>query len=59
MNPHYLFIGIMALSVAIAVPVLAGSELLEMLKILGPVVGGLGLAMFLTRKYWRNARRMA
>jgi hypothetical protein len=58
MNPHHLFIGIMALSVAIAVPALAGSELLEMLKVLGPVVAGLTLAMFLTRKYWRNARRI-
>lgn len=59
MNPHYMFVGIMVLSVAIAIPALAGSELLDMLKILGPVLAGLGLAMFLTRKYWRNARRMA
>lgn len=63
MNPHYLFAVLMLASLAFTVTAMIStgdtSELYEMAKVVGLTAAGIGVAMFATRRYWHNARRLA
>lgn len=63
MNPHKLFASIMLVSVAATIASFATSgdlsSLYGMAEILGITLACVGAVLFATRKYWRNARRMA
>ena len=63
MNPHHLFLAITIFSVAVTVASLAASheieEVQDMVAILGFVGAVTAVILFATRKYWRDARRLA
>jgi hypothetical protein len=52
----------MLVSIAVTTGALIGggsSELFEMVQYLGITLACVGLTLFATKRYWRNARRMA
>lgn len=63
MNPHYLFAAVMLASLAFTATAMIStgdtSELYEVAKVVGLTGAGIGAVMFATRRYWRNARRLA
>lgn len=63
MNPHTIFVSVMLVSVATTAAAFAASgsmvELVGMAQWLGVTLACVGVVLFATRKYWRNARRMA
>jgi hypothetical protein len=63
MSPHWLFAVIMTLSISAAISHAVGSnnigELVSMAVILGLALACVGIALLATRKYWKDARRLA
>lgn len=63
MNPHLLFAGTMAVSLATTMLYLYtsqnGDQIRNMAMILVPVVIGLATVLIATRRYWKDARRLA
>ncbi|GEM_PF-4002267 len=62
MNPHHLFIGIALVSIAFTASAVYSSgntdSLLDMAKTLGITLAGVGVVLYVTRRYWQNARRL-
>ena len=62
MNPHWLFLGILALSLIAALVYLNDAAQIEnasnMVLILGMTSAIVGVTLILTMKYWRDARRL-
>lgn len=62
-NPHYLFVGIALVSIVVTASSMMQSEnfdgLYSMAKIIGITGACVGAVMFVTKKYWRDARRLA
>jgi hypothetical protein len=60
MNPHWLFMAIMTLSVSVAIlnAITSGStkELLDMAAVLGVAATCMGFALLATKRYWQGAR---
>jgi hypothetical protein len=62
MNPHWLFLAIMAVSVSVDTAHAAAlgdiHELLDMTIILGLAAAVVGAVLLATRRYWQGARRL-
>jgi hypothetical protein len=62
MNPHYLFVSIMLASAGLMTAAFAAEgsvdELYEMATVLGIAGACVGAVLLLTRKYWKDARRL-
>ena len=63
MNPHHFFLAITLFSVAVTIASLAASQEIEEVQDMAAILGIAGVAavviLFATRKYWRDARRLA
>jgi hypothetical protein len=63
MNPHKLFALVMIVSITATVGGFAAagdfSSLYGMAEIIGITLACIGIILFATRKYWKNARRIA
>lgn len=63
MSPHWLFAAIMTLSVSAAISHAVVTNnmdtLVNMVVILGLALACVGIALLVTRKYWKDARRLA
>lgn len=62
MNPHWLFGAIMTLSISAAISHAVGSsnmdELVDTAVILGLALTSVGITLVVTRKYWKDSRRL-
>jgi hypothetical protein len=63
MNPHWFFLGLLAASMAATILYIAETGQTEranvMLVVLAVTASIVGIALAVTRKYWRDARRLA
>jgi hypothetical protein len=62
MNPHWLFLGVVATTLGVTLAYIGGTDEFEkaydMLLILTITFTIVGVTLVLTRKHWRDARRL-